>query len=165
LRAPLTHVLLHPVVGNPTPTVCHNSGPASSDNVITADQWRACHNAGPASCDDVILADQWRRSLVMDNDEPYVSVVSEHRVSFSWISQISGHCLSGKKTRTLWPMSSATVFLVVCSNCISKLESTLRVQPFTKTCAAAWQIQKSLIQPFFVFTIFTRDSRNCYSAS
>jgi len=58
---PLTHVLLQPVL-NPTPTVCHNAGPASSD--------------------DVIIADQWRRSLIIDSNEPHVSVVSLIFVAF-----------------------------------------------------------------------------------
>jgi len=58
----LTHVLLQPVasVVNPTPTVCHNG----------------------TAADDVIVTDQWRRSLVIDSNEPYISMVSSvvHRV-------------------------------------------------------------------------------------
>ena len=59
----MTHVLLQPVasVVNPTPTICHNG----------------------TAADDVIVTDQWRRSLVIDSNEPYVSMVSSvmvHRV-------------------------------------------------------------------------------------
>jgi len=52
----VTHVLLQPVasVVNPTPTVCQNG----------------------TAAEDIVITDQWRRSLVIDNNDPYVSMVS-----------------------------------------------------------------------------------------
>ena len=61
----VTHVLLQPVA-----TVV-NQTPAGVGTATAAD--------------DVIITDQWRRSLVIDNNESYISVVS-----FDWL-KITAH--------------------------------------------------------------------------
>jgi len=68
----LTHVLLQPVA-----------------SVVNATPAAVCHSG--AAADDIVIADQWRRSLVIDNNEPYVPMVSH----------VIGHFLVFKRNSSL----------------------------------------------------------------